>query len=257
MKKTWVSLRSIKQHEFRTTLRYIKVAGATWHDIYIQLGKLQTEAISKLIKGCTGIFVYYLLLSSLGDASNVSISVQGITASVPTAFVTVVASVGFFFIILQMQSALMIVLLRAHEGARLSLRGFSMGAYGLYNGQDEMELSTPLIRYGSFKEVLPASGTLIVLYLIVLASLLVPLAGLWVYLLDLQMIIARSDIVHGVYRLVAVFGVFVLIASAIYTVIFNIPLPIKKNSFSIRWGFLTRLHPPGRHPRLEAWLEEE
>ncbi len=256
MRRIWLSIRSIKQHEFRKTLRYIKAAGATWHDIYIQLGKLQNESIAKLVKSCTGIFVYYLILSSLGDEAEVSITFQDVTASVPTAFMTVVASVGFFFIILQAQSVMMMILLRSHEGSRLSLRGFSSGAYGLYNEQDEMELSAPIIRYGSFRELLPISKFLITLCLIVLLFLLVPLAGLWIYLLNLQIDIATSVAITPVYRVSAALGVFVLIASVTYLIFFNVPFPIRKDEFAVRWGFLARLYPPGYHPRVEKWLDD-
>jgi len=231
-------------------------SGATWHDIYIRLGQLQDRSVVNLIKSYSGIVLYYLILSSLGNESEVSLTIQGITAALPTALLTAVASVGLFLIAMQLQSTLMIMVLRSHEGTRLSLRGFSMGAYGFYNDQDELELSVPLIRYGFFKEVLPTSAILSILMLIVVLSLLTPLFALWVYLLNLQFDISISTSVEPLFRVVAAFGIFSLLATALYLGLYNAPLPTQKDSMAIRWGFLIRLHSPKQHPRLKHWLED-
>jgi hypothetical protein len=253
MKRLRVSLRSIKQHEFRTTLRYLKASGESWRDIYTQLGTLQDDATKKLTKTGAGIFVYYLLMSSLGNEEYVSLTFQGVTASVPTAFVTVIASLGLFIIAMQAQTVFMLIVLRVHEGRRLSLRGFSMGMYGLYNGQDEMELATPVIGYGSFKEKYPISNTLSAISGIVFIAIAFPAIALWIYLLVSQWTILSSSSVLGIYKVSAAFGIFVLISTIVYLVLFNLPLPMLKNKRFIRWGFLANLHPIGCHPQNEVW----
>ncbi|SFR34688.1 hypothetical protein SAMN04488005_0692 [Yoonia tamlensis] len=252
-----VSLRNIKQHEFRTTLRYINASDANWRDVYTQLGTLQDDATKKLTKTGAGIFVYYLLMSSLGNEEYVSLTFQGVTASVPTAFVTVVASLGLFLIAMQAQTVLMLIVLRVHEGRRLSLRGFSMGMYGLYTGQDEMELATPVIGYGSFKEKYPISNTLSAISGIVFIAIAFPAVALWIYLLDSQWIIISSPSVLALYKVSAAFGIFVLISTLVYLVLFNLPLPISKNKEFVRWSFLANLHPVGCHPQDKAWREDE
>ncbi|KQB97238.1 hypothetical protein AL073_09330 [Loktanella sp. 1ANDIMAR09] len=257
MKRICISLRALKKHEFRTTLRYIRATGATWHDIYVKLGDLQSKQTATLIKSCGGLFVYYLVLSSLGDIDRVGITLQGYSASVPTAFVTVVASVGLYFILLQAQTLVMVIMLRIEEGAKLSLRGFSMNAYGFYHDQDEMALAVPVLSFGSFQERLPTSRLLSLMLLIVVLALTIPLFGFWSYLLRFQLEIILSNDVQFIYRAVATFGVLMLVFSLVYLILFNVPMPFKKNTFAIRWGFLVRNYLGGNHPRIAHWLDEE
>lgn len=255
MKSKWISLSSIKQHEFRTTLRYIKARGANWDTIYTNLGRIQDTLISKLIKSCSLLFIYYLLLSSLSNQNLISVSFQGVTATVPTAFLTIVASVSLYFTIMQLQSVAMIIIIRAREGLRLSLRGFSMGAYGFFNEQDEMHLAVPVMPYGSFKEVIPISGLLSICLSFIIVCTVVPIGAFSFYLFELQTSIILSNDVAVIYRITAAAGNFIVLATALYILLFNIPFPMRKHSAAIRWGFLVRLYNAGQHPQLDRWLK--
>ena len=257
MKRICISLRALKKHEFRTTLRYIRASGAIWHDIYVKLGDLQNKQTATLIKSCGGLFLYYLALSSLGDIDQVGITLQGYSASVPTAVVTVVASVGLYFILLQAQSLVMVIKLRSEEGAKLSLRGFSMNAYGFYHDQDEMALAVPVLSFGSFRERLPTSNLFSLMLLITVFALAIPLIGFWYYLLSFQLEIVLSTDIQFMYRAVAAFGVLMRGFSLAYLILFNFPMPFKKNTFAIRWGFLVRNYLDGNHPRIANWLNED
>ncbi|WP_322891413.1 MULTISPECIES: hypothetical protein [unclassified Yoonia] len=255
MKSKWISLRSIKQHEFRTTLRHIKAAGANWDTIYTNLGRIQDTLISKLIKSCSFLFIYYLLLSSLSNQNLISINFQGVTATVPTAFLTIVASVSLYITIMQVQSIAMIIIIRAREGLRLSLRGFSTGAYGFFNEQDEMHLAVPVMPYGSFKEVIPISAVLSLCLTVIMVCTVIPIGAFAFYLFELQTSIIFSNDVATVYRIIATVGNFIVLATALYILLFNIPFPMRKHSEAIRWGFLVRLYKVGQHPQLDRWLK--
>lgn len=140
----WVSLRKIKLHEVHTTLRYVRKHGEKWSDIFLRFGELQADATQKLIKTGSALVLYYLLLVSISDPYTVSVSFQSVEASIPTAFLTLIASVTFYFFLLQFQSLLMILGLRTKESGKIPLRGFSSNAYGFLFGQDEMALVTPV-----------------------------------------------------------------------------------------------------------------
>ena len=257
MNTVWVSIRRLKTHEFRSTLRHIKKTGLTWHDIYIKLGQLENEAISRTLKQMTGLVIAYLLLVSLSDASTVSMTFQGITASIPTVFLTVTASVTLFFVHQGLQVVFMVMTLRNSEGLRLRLHGFSMGAYGFFNGQNDAALSTPVLLNGFVRERIPVSGFLAFLTVCVSATLLLPLLAMWAYLLSLQLEILQSTDILAFYRICAALGIFVLIASILTLLLFNVPLPMKKSSYMIRWGFLSTLYPVGNHPRVAIWIENQ
>lgn len=256
MKSVWVSIRRLKMHEFRTTLRHIKRTGLTWHDIYTKLGQLQNEAVSRTMKQASGLIVSYLLLVSLSDPSTVSITFQGVTASIPTAFVAVLASVSLFIVFQGLQSFYMLLQIRSSEGTRLRLHGFSMNAYGLFNDQDEMALVTPVLLNGFMRERIPVTKVLITLSMCIFLSLLLPLFAMWVYLFQIQLEIVFSSEVILFYQVCAGFGLFVLGAIALTIVLFNFPFPMRKQPYAIRWGFLSMLYPVGAHPRVQEWLDD-
>jgi hypothetical protein len=197
------------------------------------------------------------MLTSLGTPSTVSITFQGITASIPTAFVTVLASVTLFIVFQGLQSVFMLIQIRSIEGTRLRLHGFSMNAYGLYNDQDEMALVTPVLLNGFMRERFPIAKILTTLAMCVYLSLLLPLFAMWTYLFQIQAEIVRSDGAHIFYKTCASFGIFVLLATVLTIVLFNFPFPMRKHPYSIRWGFLCRLHPVGKHPRLQEWFSDD
>jgi hypothetical protein len=122
----------------------VRKHGEKWSDIFLRFGELQADATQKLIKTGSALVLYYLLLVSISDPYTVSVSFQSVEASIPTAFLTLIASVTFYFFLLQFQSLLMILGLRTKESGKIPLRGFSSNAYGFLFGQDEMALVTPV-----------------------------------------------------------------------------------------------------------------
>lgn len=257
MKTYWVSIRRLKIHEFCGTLRHIKNQGLTWHDIYTRLGELQTAATRRIVKQSSSLLVLYLAISSLSDGLHLRITVAGITASIPTSMAAVVASFSLFVLTQHIISFLMLTLIRSSESSRIKLRGFSANSYGLFYGQDEFALVVPIIQNIFFRDILNASRYLTMILAIVYVIVLVPYVALWGYLFDIQ-VSALSKIEASPLDIVAaISGIMALLVIALYDVIFNTPLPMRKEKNYVRWAFLSTLYPGAIHPRSKEWLEEE
>jgi hypothetical protein len=148
------------------------------------------------------------------------------------------------------------MLIRASESDKHGLPRFSANMYDLYYGQDELALTVPILPYGFLREKLPISATLSFIYLAIILLMLVPIIAFSLFLLNIQ-IELLTQFHLGLLEKVATFsGIFVNAFSILLLAIFNIPIPMEKNSSSIRWGFLARLYPRASHPRAVQWLEK-
>lgn len=257
MKTKWISLRRLKEHEFQTTLRYIRETGENWHNVYVRLGQLQSDVTKKVVKLLTTVLVFYLILISFADTENVVVTFYGVTASIPTGFVTVTASLFLFLIAQHFQTFWMVMQTRIREGLRVKLPGFSMNSYGFYHDQDEMALVTPVVLNNFLKPRFGIPSVLSFLSLAVFFAVAFPFLGMWYYLADLQLHILLSEPIGALSQAASVFGLFTLFVTIAFLLLFNVPLPMARNSFAIRWGFLSRLYPVGQHPQLKVWLDSE
>ncbi len=256
MRRKWVSLRTLKVHEFHRTLRHLRHIGRTWHDIYIRLGEMQQEATNRFLKSLSTLLVIYLLLQSLGKGSTVSLNLLQVTASIPIAYVATVGAISLFIVIQQLQSVIMIIGIRSAESTRMRLPGFSANMYGLYNGQDEMALAVPVVVNRHVREIAPISSLLSITTMIVYLSMLMPIIAYSAFLLSWQIHIFGLAGIPWIERAAAIVGIFAIFQSYAFVLLFNIPFPVTKNTFSIRWGILYGLHPFGSHPRSKLWLDD-
>lgn len=250
-----ISIRRLKIHEFHSTLRYIQGSGKTWSEIYFRLGELQNEFIARLLKPLSGLFLLYILLETLGNEHEVSLTISGITASIPTHFVSLTASLLLLVAVQHIQTLVMLILIRAKETTKMKLRGFKAGSFGFYHSHDEMELVGPYISPLFFKEKLPTSNILLFFILGAYSTLLLPLLALWIYLFRLQFFSLMEGSENFLTGIVSFSGLFILVGIAAFIVLFNIPLPMQKNRFSIRFGFLAALA-NDLHPQASKWLDE-
>jgi hypothetical protein len=255
-KTKWISIRRLKAHEFYCTLRYIRRTGLNWYEVYARLGEVQNKSTGRLKKMLSSILICYLLLVSLRNGSLISVTWSEITASVPVSYFSLFASFQVFFAIQFLQATFMIMLIRASESVKHGLPRFSANMYDLYHGQDEMALTVPILPYGFLKEKFPISATLSFFYLAIILLMLVPIIAFSLFLLNIQIeLLTQFDL--GLLEKIATYaGIFVNTFSILLLAIFNIPIPLEKNSSSIRWGFLARLYPRASHPRAVQWLEK-
>jgi hypothetical protein len=128
--------------------------------------------------------------------------------------------------------------------------------YGFYHGQDEMALSVPVVSNNFLKEVFPTSRILSVTALAVYGSLILPFIFFSFYIVSWDIEILKNE--TGILtNTTASLGLFLFSLSVLQLILFNLPLPMTKNHFGIRWGFLFGLHAPQHHARLDAWIAEE
>lgn len=256
MRNKWVSIRTLKVHEFHRSIRYLRRVGKSWHEIFLRLGEMQEEATQRFLRTLSTVLVTYLLIQSLGNGSVVSFTFSSITASVPVAYVAAVGATGLFLAFQQLQSVSMIMAIRSSESARPRLPGFSSNMYGLFHGQDELALSVPVLVNSFMKERIPISTLLTISSLIVYFSILLPLIAYSIFLVPWQMQVIKSGSAPKIEIAAAALGIFIVLQSYIYVLLFNTPFPLKKNKFGIRWGFLSTLHPLGGHPQVKEWLAD-
>lgn len=256
MRNKWVSIRRLKVHEFHRTIRYLRRAGKSWHDIFLRLGEMQEEATHRFLRALSSVLITYLLIQSLGNGNLVSFTFSSVTASVPVAYVAAAGAISLFLAFQQLQSVMMIIGIRGSESARPRLPGFSSNMYGLFHGQDELALSVPVLVNSFMKERIPNSSVLSILSLIVYFSILLPLIAFSMFLVSWQMHVINSGTAPRMEIAAAALGIFIVVQSYLYVIVFNLPFPMKKNVFGIRWGFLSTLHPIGRHPQMKRWLED-
>lgn len=252
----WISLSQFKRHEFHRTLRHLKLGGKSWHEIYIRLGEIQAEYINAFLRSCLRILICYIVLNTLGKGDAVSVSFEGLTASVPVPYYTFIASLLFFVTMTQLQTVWMVITMRSREGVKMRLPGFYFGMYGLYYGQDSAALTTPIVLSNFFSERIGVAKIIVFLSTTVYVSCIIPLFAFSVYIFSWQIKILESGNTSTLGYVATCAGIFALATSFIFLLGFNIPLPVKKNKEGIRWGVLIRHHGVGSHPLLEKWLNE-
>ena len=255
-KTVWISLRKIKLHELRTTLRYLQRHDEKWSDLYLRLGELVSESTATSIKTGSSLLLYYFLLSSISDPYEMSVTFQGVTASVPTSFPLIIACITFYFFTLQFQTALMLIGFRASQSSKVLLRGFSANAFGFIMKQDQMALVTPLHNNGFLKERLGVSSLLTFFTTVVAATLLLPILGLFFFLCQKTFTVVLADDASLLNLGLGFVCISILSATLLFVFLFNLPIPMKRNSFSIRFGLLTNLYPVGQHPRVATFLKD-
>lgn len=252
----YVSLRKLKTHEFKRTLRYLQRAGKTWHEAYIRLGEMQQEATKRLTKTGSAILILYLILSSLREGTLVSITFQNITASVPAAYLLAVSSIWIFVFMQQSLIVWMLIEIRAFVSVQPRLPGFSASMHGFIYGQDEMSLVLPLFSNHFLREKLPVSGALGILSLVVYSALLIPVLAFSLYVSHFQISLLLTESIPFLEKSAAVLGLLTLVSCAVFLFLFNIPMPMRKDIYSIRFRVLIWLSPLGRHPQTIKWLSE-
>lgn len=257
MRVLWISIRRLKIHEFFQTLNYIRGTGKTWHDIYLRLGELQSEATARFLRQASALLIMYFLLNALGDENLVSITIKDVTASIPIVYVSATSSLILFVTAQSLQSLLTLISIRTKEATKMKLPRFSSNAYGLFHGQDEMALAVPVILNNFFRERLPTSKILSAMTLFVYFFFFLPLLAMWYFLIQIQITFIFSESSGIFNKVVALSGVLICVSTALYIALFNLPLPMKKRRFGIRWGFLSFLYPTGGHPRIHEWLEDD
>ena len=257
MKSRWISIRRLKEHEFHCTLRYIRGSGKSWSEVYLRLGEIQSDAISRLLKTGTALLVSYFILSSLSSNGLVSIQIQSYRASIPAAYVVAASSFTFLVFTQHLITVWTLIFLRVREGSRVSISRFSPAAYGLYHGQDEMALATPVVSSNFFRHRLALDNIPATLQILSLLLLMMPILGFILFLVSWQYELAFINPRNFIEGLASFYSLIITACTVLSFLLTFLPLPVMKNTFGIRWGVLVSNYKDGGHPRLREWLEAE
>lgn len=228
----------------------------SWTAAYKRIGELESESIPRFAKQASSALLIFLLLSTFGTEDRVSVTIGGVTASISAAFVTLYGSIALFFTAMALQHHAIIVATKSRLGTRMSLHGFSINAYATIEKIDAISMAVPLSTNLFFDQKLPISRLLILLTSACLTLLLVPLVSFGYYLFNLQIDIAASPSIAAIYRISAGAGVFTILATFLYLLLFNLPIPTTKNIRHVRWGFLYRASLMFPHPHINKWLRD-
>lgn len=256
MRNIWVSLASLKEHEFRCTLRYLKTTGLTWSDIYLRLGEIEKESWRSVAKTGTPLVAGFLILSSLGKDGLASITLFGYTASIPLAYLVALLAINFHFLLLYINSALSIIFIRTNEANRLKLRRFSAQSYGFFKGQDEMALVVPVVVTNFLSDRFRIVAMMEIATVFIILLIAMPLIGYAGFLLSWQYELAFEAPRNFLEGFTALLGLIATLIAVIYCILFRVPIPMAKDTFGIRWGFLVSLYFMGQHPRVAQWISE-
>ena len=254
----FISIKRLKIHEFDTTFRLLYPHGENWFKKRELISEIEAKAIKSFITVCAQILMSYLVVSSLTTGSLVSVTLFGSTASIPLAYALGVSSFIFVVAALQLNHLSAAISMKTRSAAKFLLHGFNVGAYDLSKGRDDNALGIPVFSIGFLKEAIPILTLLGYLFIASLFVAILPILayGAYLYFNQLELLVDKQ--LPLLERATSIVGILLLITSALSVVLFHLPIPFRKDTFSIRWGFLVRLHPLG--PTTESvrrWLEEK
>lgn len=251
----WISIKRLKCHEFRTTLRKLGKESNSWPARFEILSKLESDATKLFMKVCAQLVVAYLILTSLRVDNILELKVLTFTASIPLSYF--LATVSFLMLIVAIAFCHLSVLitLKVKESSRPLLSGFSTGTYGLLKGaENDVSLGTSLYANYFLKEVLPLSKILAFGLLLGLFSILIPIGAFSYFLFMEQMQLIYDSQILLPERIAVLSGMALSLLSVIYVFLFHLPFPLKKNINQIRWNFLYQIRILSLHPQAERWL---
>lgn len=252
----WISIRRLKAHEFNRTLRLIKQAGSSWLEVRESLDRSQKNSAKGATKLFSSALVLCAILNSFGTPDNVSLTIQNFTTLVPSGLVTLSASTALLFFTLQLQNTLMIMSIRATDGARIRYHGFSVDAYDEYHKGEGFGLSIPVLYPGFLKPKIPIPNIILFFICAVFLFGLIPLCALAYFLAAFQMDILQNAAFDLINWFPALCGLITVAIAIGYLVLFNLPIPMMKSRTQIRFGFLYRISRTFPHPRADLWLKD-
>jgi len=253
MKEKWISIKRFKCHEFHTTLRKLHREESSWPRRFEIISELEEKAAMHSIKMCAQVLLAYLLATSLRADDLLRVKVMAFEATIPAAYFLFASSFLFLITAASLCHLSVIMSLKSKESGKMLLPGFSSSIYGLLRGkQNDVSLGIPLFLNYFIEERFPVSGFLSFSLLLGLFSVFIPLTAFGYFILDQQLCLMGKSELFFLERIAAGGGIAITILSFLYVVLFHTPLPVKKNTRQIRWGFLVHLNNTP-HPREGHW----
>lgn len=257
MRKTiWVSLETLKRHEFNRTLRLTCRDPSNFIRKFEIVSNIYQAALRQFMKLSGVLFIAYLALNSLGTDTSLTLQVGSVTASVPKAYYLAICSIIYLATLMSLNHLYVSINLRNSVTLGVRIPGFSSDAFRMIQGEEEISLGTPISLNHFLQERLPISSTLNSLILICFLTLLVPILAFGLFGINLQyQLLVYADI-NALEKIAAILGLAILVISYFYFALFYIPLPYKKNTSFIRWIVLYNLPRAYPEEQIARWVSD-
>ncbi|MFV2053586.1 hypothetical protein [Aliiroseovarius sp. YM-037] len=249
-----ISIKRLKIHELEATLRYLHKDDQVWTRKSAIYGEIQDKAIKSFVVFLGKIVIAYLIATSLRNGNELALKVSNFEASVPAAFFLFAVSLLLLISAMAFNHLSAAMTLKNSLATKIKLIGFSVNAYDLLQNRSDNALGVPVVINPFFREALPISSMLAHLLLIAMFTILVPIVAFGYYVFDELVMLGMNSQISAPERISAFAGAAITILSAMYVVLFHLPLPVIKNTKGIRWGFLYSLPPhPSDQEKFSRW----
>ena len=219
------------------------------------------EQSTKLFgKNAARLLIAYLIVNTLSDGSLVSLKMFDLELSVPLAYFLAATSFLFLTTTIALNNFIVAALIHMASGGLSRSQGLNIEMRELLkveHDKENMELGIPTYHSRVLKDRFYISDLLSLTMLAVCISALVPVFVYGFYLYTQLASIWSNAEITFFENLAGAFGVVVLGISFLQFAFFHLPIPFVKDVTSIRWGFLVKLYPIGKHPQIFAWLDDE
>ena len=254
----FISQKRLKIHEFETTFRYLNKSEQEWGRKSEILSEIQADAIKNFIKSLAPLFLGYLVLTSLKIDNEIALTISNFKVSVPIAYYLFGLSFLYMITMIFFNHLSVAFSLKASMATKIMLSGFSSTVYDLLKKKDDVALGLPIVMNPFIKEVLPIMAIMTYILLLAYSALLLPL-GAFGYLLMIELInlllTSNASFLETVLVLICI-GITAY--SALFVILFHLPLPMRKNKAGVRWSFLYPTMPihSSDKEKFERWSKD-
>lgn len=255
MRRKCLSLKQIKEHEFRSTVRLLFGADHDFTRVFVLLLKLEKQAMAACTKSI-GVFVLgFLLISSLQEGSRLTLEVGEVSLSVPAAYSLLFMSLVSLVLTTQIIQWISVNSIRNEYASTIRVHNFSPQMLAHIEGYDLLALSIPIVNSRFFRANFTSNIAAAILFFLLIFGPLLLLIAISAFFLLEQLELVSTEGGALAERFAAGLGAALLTATYFYIITFFIPLPMKKNTEEVRWNFL--------YPRaaseeaISRWLEKK
>ncbi len=252
-----VSLARLRLHEAYTTMRLLFPHGSNWVGAYESVARNKARALRQLVKSWSLMLFLFLLMNSLREGSNISLTIGDITASIPLPYILAISAVIYFLSFIAFIQYWLLNSLQSQYAQQVKIHGFNHVLYpALTRDEEDLSLGLPPGLNLFLKERYPFSKIAETIVAIVFCVLVVPLVAFSFFLIGTSIDLTLNHTLSFVEGLSVLLAVAVVVLIPLYLCIYFVPMPHEKNTEWIRWIFLYDKYSRW-HPQVEKWVQND
>lgn len=251
----WLSLARLRRHQMKANFRLLHPDDGSWMAGYDRLNLRKKETLARASKLLAATVSLTLIAVNFLSSPNSIVILLGNEITVSTVAICYLASILLFVAVHQMQTFYQLMRFSHTWSKRITLRQFDDVMYGFLSGVDNIAPSFPMtvsvyFRFGALGQIM--SYLVVAMILIMLA----PIAWTLLALCNLQLKAQFAQETSSVEATFAILGIFANLATITYVLLFNCPLPARKNTKLIRWIFLHDIPVSRDQSVIDRWLSK-